>query len=910
MGDLSFVSPAILIALAALPAIWLLLRATPPAPQQVKFPAFDLLRRLAKTPETPHRTPWWILLLRLAIAGLAIVGLSGPILNAPPPPASVGPLVLVVDNTWIAAPGWRLRRDAMMSAAEQASRANRQIYLIEAASSDIEPPQPITGEQLASAAASLQPEPFGPDYAIAATKASALAATVNDADVLWLSDGIERASGSELLQALKALGQLSVQIDDKTPSLALFPPVRSETKLDYPIKRLNGAEWRGDIVALARDGRELARATAEFSPGSDDAVAELDLPLALQNEMALTRIEDVSSAGAVQLVDARERRALIGFVASGEESLDPLLSGQHYIRKALDPYAVFVTDSLENILASDASVIILDDIGVIRPSDVESLTAWINKGGVLIRFAGPTLAEAAEESTPPLLPTLLRGGGRALGGALTWDTPQRLGDFSADGPFAGLAPPQDVFVRRQVLAEPGGDTSERTWAGLSDGTPLVTGVSAGAGVIALFHITATPEWSDIPISEIFVDMLRKLVFLSSLGPQSLGGAEAQRAAPFRVIDGFGALRQPARDLPAATLQEIESGPAEGRPPGLYGAPEAPIALNVVAANDTFARATFDGTSVNPYVAEPPVKIGPPLFLIALLLLAADGLIALRIAGKLPFFALIFGAAAFLSPDDALAQPLDRPIPAQAIDAAQILRLAYVRTGDPATDRISEAGLRGLSAELTRRTSAEPAPPAAIDPETDDLSVYPLIYWPVTPGAVSPSERALANIETFMRFGGMIIFDTRDDERAISGADTPEGAALKAILGGLDLPPLKPVDADHVLYRSFYLLSDLTGRMATRPVWVQAGDGPNDGVTPIVIGGRDWAGAWASNETGEPLLPVRTAARACADVEGAIPRNPRECAYRAGVNMVMVALTGNYKSDQVHTPILLERLGRE
>jgi hypothetical protein len=162
----------------------------------------------------------------------------------------------------------------------------------------------------------------------------------------------------------------------------------------------------------------------------------------------------------------------------------------------------------------------------------------------------------------------------------------------------------------------------------------------------------------------------------------------------------------------------------------------------------------------------------------------------------------------------------------------------------------------------------------------------------------------------MRFGGLIVFDTRDDERAVSGADTPEGSALKSILGGLDLPPLTPVSEDHVLYRSFYLLSDLSGRMATRPVWVQAGDGPNDGVTPVIIGGRDWAGAWASNAVGEPLLPVRTAARPCANAEGAIPRNARECAYRAGVNMVMVALTGNYKSDQVHAPILLERLGRQ
>ncbi len=94
------------------------------------------------------------------------------------------------------------------------------------------------------------------------------------------------------------------------------------------------------------------------------------------------------------------------------------------------------------------------------------------------------------------------------------------------------------------------------------------------------------------------------------------------------------------------------------------------------------------------------------------------------------------------------------------------------------------------------------------------------------------------------------------------------------------------------------MEELQGRVGNNPVWVQADQTTaNDGVTPIIIGGRDWAGVWATDELGRPVR--------------AVPRGgerTRELAYRAGVNMVMVAFTGNYKSDQVHTPILLERLG--
>jgi hypothetical protein len=184
----------------------------------------------------------------------------------------------------------------------------------------------------------------------------------------------------------------------------------------------------------------------------------------------------------------------------------------------------------------------------------------------------------------------------------------------------------------------------------------------------------------------------------------------------------------------------------------------------------------------------------------------------------------------------------------------------------------------------------------------------MLYWPMVAGAAPPNERALANIENFMRFGGLIVFDTRDDERAVAGVETPERAALREMLSLIDTPPLMPLPDGHVLTRSFYLLkdNDLPGRMRANPVWVQSSSSTNDGVTPLIIGGRDWAGAWAADEFDRPLRPVNIRG-SCAD---GINVSGRECAYRAGINIVMVAYTGNYKSDQVHTPTLLKRLGRQ
>jgi hypothetical protein len=199
----------------------------------------------------------------------------------------------------------------------------------------------------------------------------------------------------------------------------------------------------------------------------------------------------------------------------------------------------------------------------------------------------------------------------------------------------------------------------------------------------------------------------------------------------------------------------------------------------------------------------------------------------------------------------------------------------------------------------------------VDIEKDELAFFPFLYWPVTADAPVPTSAAFAKLNRYLRTGGLILFDTRDADVASAGA-TPEGAALQRIASGLDIPPIEPIPEDHVLTRSFYLLQAFPGRFSEGGLWVEASPPDaakaegmpfrnlNDGVTPVVIGGNDYASAWAVDGTGGPLLPVG---------RGAAGDDQREYAYRFGINLIMHVLTGNYKSDQVHVPALLERLGK-
>jgi hypothetical protein len=246
-------------------------------------------------------------------------------------------------------------------------------------------------------------------------------------------------------------------------------------------------------------------------------------------------------------------------------------------------------------------------------------------------------------------------------------------------------------------------------------------------------------------------------------------------------------------------------------------------------------------------------------------------------------------------------------------ATRQTHLAYIVTGDAELDEISKAGLQGLTLFLAQRTALEPGEPVGLDPSRDELSFFPLIYWPVSTTAPKPSRATLDRIDSYMKRGGTVLFDTRDaiDAPVGPGGDMrgPGMVALRSILSSLDVPELEPLPRDHVLNKTFFLLHDFPGRFTNGQLWVEAlpaenEDDPNrparagDGVSSIIITSNDFAGAWATRPDGQAMLPL-------------VPGEPRqrEFAFRAGVNIMMYALTGNYKADQVHIPALLERLGQ-
>jgi len=916
IGPLAFTAPLLLLALLALPILWWLLRAVPPAPIRRRFPGVALLIGLRNEDSQSDKTPWWLLLLRILAVAAAIIGFAGPVLNPQEDRASTGPVLVVMDASWASARDWPARVERARVLLEEAGRDGRRVAVVPL--TDLPPEGEIPFQSANAWIARLEgltPAPYGPDMGAAAAR---LVGT--GFETVWFSDGLAHVGRDALLARLQAAGPVTVYQGGRDV-LALGPSRFEDGVIHLPAQRTDATAARGVTVRAfgldpAGTERELARGEMTFAAGDMATGLDLDLPPELRNRIRRFEIAGERHAGAVSMTDDALQRRQVGLISgAAEEEGQDLLSPLHYLRQALAPSAELIEARLADTLLASPDVIILADVAQLSPDEDAGLQDWVERGGMLVRFAGPRLAgsDLARDRTHPLMPVRLRIGGRTVGGAMSWGEPKALRGFDEESPFYGLPVPDDVRVTAQVLAQPDPDLSERTIAALADGTPLVTRARLGHGQVVLFHVTANAEWSTLPLSGLFVQMLERLAISTRPVAPDAADLEGTTWVPDVVLDAYGQRRE-AGSLPGVTGAALAGAPLSAAlPPGLYAGAERRVARNVIDTETQLAAATWPAdVPVEGMRSVEATTLAPYFLTTALLALLIDSLAALWLTGRLGGIAR--GAALVL------AATLAHPAEAQDLSEADTLALlasseitfGYVLTGDEQLDETSRAGLWGLGLTLARRTSVEPAAPIGVNLETDELVFFPFLYWPVSADQPIPSDAAYTRLNAYLRGGGMILFDTRDADIGGFGTATPNGRRLRQLARPLDIPPLEPIPEDHVLTRAFYLLQDFPGRHAGRDVWVEAAPPDaeqvegmpfrnlNDGVTPVVIGGNDWAAAWATTPSGQPMFPVG---------RGFAGDRQREIALRFGVNLVMHVLSGNYKSDQVHVPALLERLGQ-
>ena len=869
IGGLVFLHPFILAGLAALPALWLLLRVTPPPPRVIPFPPARFLAGLASEETTASRTPWWILLLRLLCLALIVVGLAGPVLHPAAALPGRGAVRIVIDDGWASAQGWTIMIDAAEDAARRAARDNRPVYLLTTA-----PPPgggipvqqgPFTEGAALSALRGLTPHPWPSDYD-AAGKAAAAAPVHAALTSLWLTTGLQDEAADGFAELLQTEGGLIAY----APRAGHLPILLRPLKADGATLTARAASVETltpdlQLQATGTAGRVLGEA-----PFEENGTASLDLPAALRADVRQLRLPARGGAGGVLLLGDQFRRRLVGIAADTADNDAHLTDPVFYIRAALSPGADLVTGPIKTLLARKPAVIILPDIGALPADELGALDKWVRNGGLLLRFAGPNMTQGTQFLTP----VALHAGDRATGGAMSWTKPQTLGPFPPPSPYFGLTVPKDIAVNQQLLAEPEPGLAGLTWAALTDGTPLVTAKPLDRGLLVLVHTTATPDWSNFALSGLFVQMLQRTIAMAGQSP-STGTETSGMLQPRLILDGFGRLQSPPAWVQPLPAQDAASAAITARhPPGYYGDGARQVALNAGASLPVLSRlpALPNGAEQRAYGDHArEIDLTPRLLMAAFLLFLLDWLAMIGLRTGARFFL----AAIMLC--IACAGPAHATDPNAAKYAANFY-LAYIRTGDAVLDAESEQGLNALAGTLRQRTSVEASGVAAVDPARDELSFFPLLYWPVANNPTPLPPETLRRVQDYLDHGGTILFDTHDQGQATGGRK------LQTLTEGLNIPPLMPVPQDHVLTKSFYLLRNFPVRYDEGTLWVEeTSSAGRDGVSSVVVADHGWAAAWSDG----------------GDV-GEMDR-------RFGVNLVLYALTGNYKNDQVHLKQIIERL---
>lgn len=888
-GALSLIAPLTLIGLLALPIVWLILRISPPAPKREIFPPLSILRGVETEEETPNATPIWLLLFRLLMVALAVFALSLPVLTRDDAGENSA-LTLIIDDSAASAPVWNDLLDDARSRLRDAQRDNADVILV---TSETEEAEVIPATEALQQLQRLQPRPI--------LTSLSLPDLPDDRQTFFLTSGVVLTDDTMINPQLRALDATIVKAEPQ-PRLIVPGDVREISAGFESDWHAFGSGGSYTIEALSSRDTVLAAEPISFSLGADMATASISLPPQLRSQVVRLRVAGQRAGASTKLLDDSFGRPLVGVLAPPSGTASPLLNEDYYAQQALDPFAdIFIGDP-ESVLSLNPSVLVMPDS---MGSASEAITAYVEDGGVLIRFSGPQLARDPDD----LIPVDLREGGRSIGGALAWETPQRIAPFTAESPFAGLDIPADVTISTQVMARPGAVTDARTWARLEDGSPIVTSATRGDGRVILFHVTAGPQWSNLAISGLYVDMLKRILPLAkarTVRPTDEGQGDWVLD---RTLSAFGDLRPPPPN-PVSIPDAAWASESPSALPGYYRQGVRTRAANVVTDPDQLEPLNVEGLIVAQTISDGPRSFAGLLLALALIMLAIDMIFSAHLSGRLRNliptrrtanlasigFAFLAASTLMIAPP---ADAQDVTVDQRIAEAAQGLYLAYIETGDVRLDELSEFAIEGLSRQLTLRTTIEPDGVHGVGLDDEGLELYPFLYWPVRLDTPALTEEEQESLNAYIAAGGTLVIDTADEaERALRGSTPHPG--LSRVTDGLNIGRLTAIPSDHVLTKSFYLMDVFPGRWANGPVYVEAANATatgRDGVSSVIIGSQDWAAGWAMDPDNRPLI----------ELERDIPRQ-REMSVRFGVNLAMYTLSGNYKADQVHAAELIRRLG--
>ena len=884
-----------LLGLALTPVIWIIVKSLPPVPKSFNFSSFFLLEKIDHDNSKNKKTPLWLVLFRTFLFILIVFFFSKPFLKNENSITGekYEKYIIVADIGWSIAKDWDKFKEIVLAIGKEAEKNKKKIVFFHSKLVSYKEARIFnTSDYLNNYLENISPLPVQ-------LKSSSLNKLIKkdnffkNSQVFFISSKFDFINFADQFKSINNLKNRNNNYHFINPveTILIIKSIKiTQDKIKCEIFRLGKNKFKQDFfLKIETVNKEVIYRNAHtIKKNKNIEIINLSFPIEIINQIESIRLVGQNHAGAKYYFDDFSKKKNIAILTNNEfYNQSPLLSPIYYIKKSLHPKHTIKIEKIENIINQDYSTIIIP--GKIKiPNELnDRLNKWLLEGGTLIRFAEEGMV-GKYSSFLPYQETYSRI--RYIDSQLTINNKLIISAFEKDSIFYGIEIPRDINFNKQLIFEVNSE-QVNILAKLNDNTPLVSMKKFGDGEIILFHIGANNDWSNLPISSLFSDILnRVLLFSKNSKSYNLNNLNLNKE-----IDGFGNLITPKRIVSIDNFEKLKTlKPSIENPPGKYENNQISIFLNLATNITDYTTEKNNSIVDTSYSFETSRDLSPTILKIILSMFILDILITIMIKNNVSYlriFARKKGLLVFIIFFLACIK-IDNVIANQTY-------LAYIKINNNQINKVSAIGLENIRNLLETRTSINAKGVIGLDIKSDNIFSYPFIYWPLTRNLLDIKKPEIIKIKNYLNNGGIIVFDVIEFSRDTFNLKEKKFQNIRNFLYDIGADELSLIPEDHTLTKSFYLLSKFPGKWDNKILFIENSNLEyKDGVSSIILGFNDWAKAWAIDKNNIPLFPV---------VPGG--ERQRELSYRFGINIAMYALTGNYKSDQIHLKSILKRLNK-
>ena len=896
---INFANIPALIGLISLPIIFYIIRFYPPTPKQKDFSSLFLLKDIISKSSSKSKFPIWLLIFRLLICMLIILFFSDPFISNSKKNTEVKNYIIIADNSWSIANNWQNFKQILNKISLEAESNGKEVHIYLTSFSEKFEPTILNSNN--AVLEFINNNPPLPQQTERKSINEILLKNnyFKSSKVFFIFSNLDSISKKAQTKTLEI-------IKENNPAIEIINPIKKITFIDNVVFNNETLEinikrkgiYNNNSLILKISGNQseiLFKKEYFFKKDINEIQIKETFPLETINQFFKISILNENHAGSSFYLDDIRKNLSIGIVAE-TDSLDekPLLSPTYYLKKSLNKSHKILVSPTKDLLKDNKSLIFLPSNSKLTKNDYKNLKEWVSNGGVLIRFADNKIVAQKDLYFDEKIyyQTL-----RKMATEFSLRNTLSINTFKKNTLFDNLSIPDDLIFKKQLLTERF-DSDILVLASLQDQSPLITMKEVDKGKVILFHVTSNNEWSNLPLSGLFQDIINRLLLITKVRKNKNSEVMILKSK----VNSFGELTNPIKKYSLLNSLELnKNAPSFSTPAGIYENESLSVALNLSGNlnTETYYSEIDEKILIKNDYKKSIFKLKRYILIIIFIMFFIDMLINIIIKKNFIFknFFKSTNLSLFVS---VLFFTLTININALGNDNYNKVFLAYIKSSDQLLNKIAYSGLTSLQKYLTERTSVNPAGVKEIDITQDKIFFYPLIYWQISKDIINFDDRTIDKIKNYLNSGGMILFDIISQNRSNNIDDEDKLEDLKTLFSELGISGLFQINSNHTLSKSYYLLDKYPGRYDNKILLIDTDNLEyNDGVSSIIVGYNHWAGAWAKDKNNYPLYQA---------VPGG--ERQRELSIRFGINLVMYALTGNYKSDQIHNKSILQRLERK